>query len=124
MGARRVMGLAMLVVVLGAMPATSLADTYPPPVDATEVVTGDATPPATGVDADEVIAPASDVGVQPSVDMPAGDAPAVDAPAADVDVLSTTGSDVLPMLLAALALLVVGGALATISQRRRNDSPA
>lgn len=119
MGARRVMGLAMLVVVLEAMPATSLADTYPPPVDATEVVTGDATPPATGVDADEVIAPASDVGVQPSVGTPA-----VNAPAADVDVLSTTGSDVLPMLLAALALLVVGGALATISQRRRNDSPA
>ncbi len=114
MSARRVVGLAVLVVVLGALPATSLADTYPPSVDATEVVTGDATPPGTGVGADEVVAPATAVTVQP----------ALDAPSLDADRLSATGTGVLPMLLAALALLVVGGALATISQRRRTDTPA
>lgn len=105
MGVRRVIGLTVLVAALGAVPAVAFADTYPPPVEATEVVNGDVTPPpVTDVDADQVVAPGSAVRIQPAT-----------------DVLSTTGGDVLPMLLAALVLLLVGAALAAFNQSRRNE---
>lgn len=119
MGARRVIALAVLVTALGALPASAFADTYPPQVEPTEVVTDDATPPVTDVDADQVVAPGSAGTVDPGVD------PVVD-PAVEpaVDALSSTGAGVLPLVLVALALLVVGGGLATLSQRRRTNSTA
>lgn len=113
MGVRRVITLAVLVTALGALPASSLADTYPPQVDADEVVTNDATPPVTDVKADEVVAPGSEGTQNPAVE------PAVE-PA--VDALSSTGAGVVPLVLVALSLLVVGGGLATLSQRRRTNS--
>lgn len=107
MGVRRAIGLIALVAALGSLSTVAFADTYPPPVEATEVVNDDVTPPATGVDADQVIAPGSAVTVQPAT-----------------DVLSTTGGEVLPMLLVALVLLHVGAGLAAFTQRRRNDVSA
>ncbi len=109
MGARRAITLVVLVTALGALPAIGFADTYPPQVDADEVVTGDATPPSTDVGGEQVVAPGTAETVDPAV------APAVDA-------LSSTGAGVLPLVLVALMLLVVGGGLATLSQRRRTNT--
>lgn len=121
---RRAMVMAATVAMLAMVPTGAFADTYPPEVEPTEVVTDDATPPAeTGVDADSVEPPAqddTDVLPAPGVD-PAEVDPEAE-PVADAEVLSATGGDVLPMLGAAMALLLVGGVLATVSGRRRRTT--
>lgn len=115
MGARRVITVVVLMTALGALPAIGFADTYPPQVDADEVVTGDATPPSTDVGGEQVVAPGSAGTVNPALDVDV--APAVDA-------LSSTGTGVLQLVVVALVLLVVGGGLAALSERRRANSGA
>lgn len=102
MSTSRVMCLVLLVTALAGWSTAAFADSYPPVVEATEVVTGDATPPVSGVDADGVQAP------EPAE---------VQRPAPDV--LSTTGGELLPMIAVAVVLLLVGGGVATLTRRRR-----
>lgn len=105
MSTTRIMCLVLLVTALAVSWTTAFADSYPPEVDPTEVVTRDATPPAAGVDADGVQAPE-----QAEVRRPAP------------DVLSTTGGDVLALIAVAVVLLLVGGGVATLTRRRREGT--
>lgn len=107
MGAARASGLLAAAAIMVAIPTGALADTYPPSVAPTEIVTEDVTP-STDVDAEEVVAPADDdVEVAPAV-----------IEAEDEGTLSATGAQVLPLLGAAAVMVLAGGVLARVTRVR------
>lgn len=108
MGAARMRGLLVVSAMLLAISTTAaVADTYPPPVPPTEVVTEDVGP-TTGVDSDNVVAPRDDTQVAPAV---------IEANPGE-GTLSSTGTQVLPLLGAALLMVLVGGGLARLTRAR------